>query len=55
MRDLDSTGRWVTVHDGGETRLVGQPKFKPGEKYLSSARFAENLIVLSRYLRAFTP
>lgn len=52
---LDDKGRWITVHDGGETRLVGQPKFAVGEEYLSSAVFAENLTMLSRYLTAAKP
>lgn len=52
---LDDKGRWITVHDGGETRLVGQPKFAVGEEYLSSAVFAENLTMLSRYLAAAKP
>ena len=52
---LDDKGRWITVHDGGETRLVGQPKFAEGEEYLSSAVFAQNLTILSRYLAAAKP
>jgi hypothetical protein len=52
---LDDKGRWITVHDGGETRLVGQPKFAEGEEYLSSAVFAGNLTILSRYLAAAKP
>jgi hypothetical protein len=52
---LDDKGRWMTVHDGGETRLVGQPKFAEGEEYLSSAVFADNLTMLSRYLTAAKP
>ncbi len=49
---LDAKGRWITTHDGGETRLVGQPKFQKGEEYLSSAVFVENIGALSRYLTA---
>ena len=52
---LDHRGRWITVHDGGEIRLVGQPKFEEGEEYLSSAVFAENLTILSRSLVALNP
>src|SRR5690606_7667251 len=48
---LDAEGRWITRHDGDETRLVGQPKFATGEEYLSSATFAENLSALARYLK----
>jgi PelA/Pel-15E family pectate lyase len=52
---LDAKGRWVSVHDGGETRLVGQPKFQPGEEYLSSAVFVENVQALSRALLSAKP
>jgi len=52
---LDDEGRWITVHDGGETRLVGQPKFAEGEEYLSSAVFSENLTILSRTFAALRP
>lgn len=52
IADLDAQGRWVSTY-GGE-RLVGQPKFKPGEKYLSSEVFSRNLTLLSRYLQAGT-
>lgn len=50
VADLDAEGRWITVHDGRGERLVGQPKFAPGEPYLDSGRFAENLGTVSRYL-----
>lgn len=53
--ELDSSGLWITSHDGSEARLVGQPKFATGEKYLSSERFAENLRVLSGYVKGLTP
>ncbi len=46
---LDDQGRWISVADGG--RLVGQAKFATGEKYLSSKLFAENLVVLSDWLK----
>ena len=32
--------------------LVGQPKFKSGDQYLSSAVFSKNLEALSDYLLA---
>lgn len=48
---LDAEGRWVTRHDGSETRLVGQPKFSEGEEYLSSEVFATNLRALSAYVK----
>lgn len=47
---LDAEGRWVSTY-GGE-RLVGQPKFAPGAKYLSSEVFSRNVSILSAYLRA---
>ena len=31
-------------------RLVGQPKFKPGEQYLASAVFSRNLELLSDFV-----
>lgn len=49
--ELDSENLWVTTHDGSGERLVGQPKFAVGEKYLSSERFAENLSALSRCVK----
>jgi PelA/Pel-15E family pectate lyase len=48
IKDLDSEGRWVSTHAG--ERLVGQPKFKPGFRYLSSGVFVRNVEVLCDYL-----
>lgn len=53
--EMDSSGLWITTHDGSEERLVGQPKFAVGEKYLGSERFAENLRVLSGFVKGLTP
>ncbi len=50
LQELDAEGRWITVHDGNEDRLVGQPEFAMGEAYLDSGRFAENLSTLARAL-----
>jgi hypothetical protein len=47
---LDGRGRWVSSY-GGE-RLVGQPKFQLGAKYLSSEVFSRHLIALSEFVRA---
>ncbi len=47
---LDQEGRWISRHDG--QMLVGQPKFAPGQLYLASAVFAENVELLSRFLAA---
>ena len=48
IAQLDATGRWVSSYAG--ERLVGQPKFNPGFRYLSSDVFSRNLETLSRYL-----
>ncbi len=48
--ELDDQARWKSKHSG-ET-LVGQPKFRPGELYLSSRVFSENLESLSEYVNA---
>lgn len=50
INDLDGQGRWVSAYDG--ERLVGQPKFKPGYRYLSSAVFSRNVENLSDFLEA---
>jgi hypothetical protein len=47
--DLDDQGRWISTY-GGE-RLVGQPKFAEGYKYISSEVFAKHVEMLSDYLR----
>ncbi|MBP85926.1 MAG: pectic acid lyase [Planctomycetaceae bacterium] len=47
---LDGEGRWVSVYNG--ERLVGQAKFKQGERYISSEVFGRNLTPLSDYLIA---
>jgi PelA/Pel-15E family pectate lyase len=45
---LDPQGRWISTF-GGE-RLAGSPQFQPGDHYISSAVFSENLELLSEYL-----
>jgi PelA/Pel-15E family pectate lyase len=45
---LDEQGRWVRIYQG--ERLVGQPKFRQGEPYLSSAVFAEHVQTLAAFL-----
>ena len=50
VKGLDAEGRWVSEFDG--ELLVGQPKFQPGEKYLNSAVFAENIAALNRFVKA---
>ena len=50
VENLDAEGRWVSEYDG--ELLVGQPKFQPGEKYLNSAVFADNVEVLMQFVKA---
>lgn len=47
IADLDADGRWITTHRG--ERLVGQPKFADGFKYISSAVFSNNVETLSAF------
>lgn len=49
---LDDQFRWVSTYRG--ERLVGQPKFRMGEQYLSSERFSENITTLARWLQQHT-
>jgi PelA/Pel-15E family pectate lyase len=53
IQSLDAEGRWLTTYNG--ERLVGQPKFKPGDQYLSSELFARNVMILSQFLAAAKP
>jgi PelA/Pel-15E family pectate lyase len=48
VRQLDDQGRWTTEYTGD--RLVGQPKLRAGERFLSSAVFCHNLELLSNYV-----
>lgn len=50
IADLDPQGRWISQYAGEP--LYGQPKFRPGEEYISSAIFSRNLELLSAYLTA---
>lgn len=45
---LDPEGRWISTYSG--ERLYGQPKFKPGDKYLNSDAFSHNLETLSAFV-----
>lgn len=47
---LDEQGRWITVHDG--SKLVGQPNFKKGFRYIGSNVFNHHVELLSKYLAA---
>ncbi len=51
LRDLDSEGRWVSTATEG-MKLVGQPKFATGFKFLASEVFNRNLEALSDYVAA---
>jgi hypothetical protein len=48
VRELDAKGRWISTCSG--ERLVGQPKFERGFRYLSSEVFSRNVETLSAYL-----
>jgi hypothetical protein len=50
IRELDGQGRWITTYDG--ERLVGQPKFVSGFRYIGANVFNENAGILSDYLNA---
>ena len=48
IRELDGEGRWISTYAG--ERLVGQPKFAPSFRYISSDVFSRNLEALSEYV-----
>lgn len=48
LQALNDDGRWVSVYQG--ERLIGQAKFRPGDRYLASEVFADNLSTLARWL-----
>lgn len=48
VKSLDAEGRWITVSEGES--LVGQPKFKPGQKFIASEVFSKNLEVLADFV-----
>mgnify|MGYP001590523464 CR=1 FL=1 len=47
LKNLDATGRWVSTYNG--ELLIGQAKFKPGDEYLSSEVFSDNVTALVRW------
>jgi PelA/Pel-15E family pectate lyase len=51
LKDLDDQGRWVTVYDG-TARIVGQPRFEKGFRFLASNTFNYNVEILSEYIAA---
>jgi hypothetical protein len=50
IKDLDAQDFWITTYAG--ERLVGQPKFEPGFRFMSSDVFSRNVETLSRYVAA---
>jgi PelA/Pel-15E family pectate lyase len=50
LGELDPEGRWVSTYAG--ERLVGQPKFAQGFRYLSSGVFSRNVELLSEFIAA---
>jgi PelA/Pel-15E family pectate lyase len=53
LRELDEQGRWITTYRG--ERLVGQPKFSDGFRYISSEVFSRNVETLSEYVASAQP
>jgi hypothetical protein len=45
---LDEQGRWISTFES--ERLVGDQRFRPGDEYISSAVFADNLELLAEYV-----
>lgn len=50
IRDLDEEGRWISIYAG--ERLVGQPRFSPSFRFISSEVFSRNVETLSEYIAA---
>lgn len=48
LKHLDSEGRWIDTFQG--EALPGDQKFRPGDRYISSQTFADNMANLSTYL-----
>lgn len=48
VRELDTQGRWISRYSN--QLLVGQPKFRPGEKFIASGVFSEKLTTLADWL-----
>ena len=48
ITELDAQGRWITAYSG--ERLVGQPKFRPGFRHISSQVFSSNVESLSEFI-----
>ena len=50
LESLDAEGRWINEYQG--ELLVGDQKFRPGDRYISSEVFSTNLKILSLYLQS---
>ena len=50
LADLDDQGRWISTFQG--QRLPGDQKFRPGDRFIGSDVFSENVETLSAYLNA---
>ena len=50
VEQLDEQGRWVSRYEG--QRLVGQPKFPVGFRYIASDVFNENIAVLCDFVES---
>jgi hypothetical protein len=48
LKNLDAEGRWITSHDG--SKLVGQPRFETGFRYISSDVFSKNVETLAEFI-----
>lgn len=48
VQELDAEGRWITTY--ADERLVGQPEFERGFRYISSGVFSRNVETLSEYI-----
>jgi hypothetical protein len=46
--ELDSEGRWISTYAG--EKLVGQPKFADGFRFISSEVFSKNVDTLSEFI-----
>jgi hypothetical protein len=49
IRELDSEGRWISSYAG--EKLVGQPKFADGFRFISSAVFSNNFRTISEFIQ----
>lgn len=49
LRELDAEGRWISTFAEG-MRLVGNPKFKPGQQFIASEVFNRNIEALSEHV-----